>query len=143
MERRALRTTLLIALGSSVCFAVTIAASQVAVPIFGPLQTVWATRLISLGSLLLFLLIRRERPNLATRWWPVFGLQGLLDSGGYMAIFLGSTGEDAELAAVTSSAFGVVTVLLARLFLCEVMRWQQWGGIVLVFGGVAVLSVPI
>ena len=41
---------------------------------------------------------------------------------------------------VVASAFGAVTVVLARVFLREAMTWPQWAGIALVVGGVAVLS---
>jgi drug/metabolite transporter (DMT)-like permease len=74
------------------------------------------------------------------RWWPFLGAQGLLDAGGYLALFAGSTGEGQAIAAVAGSGFGAVTVLLACLVLKERMSLLQWLGIALVFGGVAVLA---
>ncbi len=49
-------------------------------------------------------------------------------------------GDNAELAAVTASTFGVITVLLAWIILRERINGLQWLGIVLVFGGIVILS---
>ena len=88
------------------------------------------------------MLVSSRRLDLPLRWWPVLIAQGLLDGGGYLALFAGSHGADTELAAVTASAFGAVTALLGRVFLREEMTWRQWAGIVLIFAGVAALSWP-
>ena len=48
-----------------------------------------------------------------------------------------------EFATVVSSAFGAITVLLARVFLKEPIAPAQLGGIVLIFGGVGVSSCPL
>jgi drug/metabolite transporter (DMT)-like permease len=47
---------------------------------------------------------------------------------------------DPEFATVVSSAFGAVTVLLARAFLKEPIAPAQLAGMVLIFGGVAALA---
>ena len=47
---------------------------------------------------------------------------------------------DPTIATVTSSAFGAVTVLLARLFLKERITPMQLAGIVLIFAGVGYLA---
>jgi drug/metabolite transporter (DMT)-like permease len=83
---------------------------------------------------------RRERPAFDWRWLPLLTAQGLLDGGAYLALFAGSAGDGAAIVAVVSSAFGVVTTLLGRIFLKERITSAQWLGIALVFGGVAVLS---
>lgn len=135
-----LRRTVAISLLSMVAFAVGVSAGQAAVPVYGELQTIWLSRLVSLVSLLILLAARRQRIHLPGRWWPLLAIQGLLDGGGYLTLFAGSAGEDAEIAAVAASGFGAVTVLLARVVLRETMTWAQWGGIALVFGCIAVLS---
>ena len=83
---------------------------------------------------------RRRPPVMQRRWWPLLALQGLLDGAGYLALLVGSEGPGSAVAVVVASAFGAVTVVLARLFLREAMTWPQWVGIALVVGGVAVLS---
>lgn len=139
-SRGSLRRTVAIALGSAVGFAVAVFTAQLAVPIYGNLQTLWAARIVSLLSLAVLLLGHRERPVVPLPWWPALGAQGLLDAGGYLALYQGSYGAGSEIAAVTASAFGAVTALLARLILHEPIRGLQWIGIAIIFCGVAVLS---
>jgi drug/metabolite transporter (DMT)-like permease len=136
---RDLRTTVLISLASATAFAVGVFTAQLAVPVYGELQTTWLSRLTSLAVLLL-LFIGRGRPRLPLRWWPAVMSQGCLDTGGYLALYAGSHGEASEVAAVTASAFGAVTTLLAWIVLRERIRLVQWLGIALVFAGVAALS---
>jgi drug/metabolite transporter (DMT)-like permease len=45
-----------------------------------------------------------------------------------------------EFAAVCASVFGVVTILLARLFLGERVRPPQWAAITAIFGAVGYLG---
>lgn len=137
--RAALRQTVLIALLSALGFAVAVSAGQAATPVYGEVQTVWISRLIGLAALLPMFLLPAYELRLPLRWWPLLAAQGALDTGAYLALFAGSAGEGAAIAAVTASGFGAVTVLLARVFLKERMTWAQWGGIALIFAGVAVL----
>ena len=140
ISRSFMRTTILISLASALAYAVLVAAGQYAVPVYGELQTLWVGRLISLATILLFFLARSERPSLPFRWWPVLIAQGMLDAGGYLALFAGSHGAGSEIAAVTASTFGAVTTLLARLILRESIGLMQWSGIIMIFTGVAALS---
>jgi len=140
VSRRDLRVTVWIAAASALAYAVLVSAGQAAVPIYGELQTLWLGRLVSLGSIALLFMGRRERPTLPWRWWPVVLGQGLLDAAGYLFLFAGSYGPDPEIAAVAGSTFGAVTTLLARFVLREAIGGVQWGGILLVFAGVAVLA---
>jgi drug/metabolite transporter (DMT)-like permease len=136
----ALRRAILAAIGSCLAFAVGVVAGQQAVPVQGELGTLWLSRLAALLAVVAVLAVRRERPALPLRWLPLLTAQGLLDGGAYLALFAGSAGQNAAIVAVVSSAFGVVTTLLGRLFLDERVSAAQWLGIALVFGGVAVLS---
>ncbi len=141
VTRRDLRTTVIIAFGSSAAFAIGVYLAQLAVPVYGNLQTTWLSRLVSLATLLLLLAARRGKgARVPARWWPAVAAQGLFDTGGYLALYQGSYGAGAEIAAVTASAFGAVTTLLAWLLLREAIRPLQWLGILLIFAGVAVLS---
>ncbi len=140
MGRADVRKSVVLALGAALGFAIVVISGQAAAPIYGELQTLWVSRLVSLACIALLFVGRRRKPRLMLRWWPLLALQGLLDAGAYLAIFAGSVGEGAELVAVTASAFGAVTVLLARVVLREAMSWTQWGGIAMVFTGVGVLS---
>ena len=135
-----LRTTILIAIGSSIAYAVLVIAGQRAVPIYGDFQTLWFGRIVSLAALAIFFLGQRKAPALPFIWWPFLIFQGLCDAGGYLALFAGSYGSGAEVAAVTASTFGAVTVVLARVVIKERIAVAQWAGIVLVFAGVGLLS---
>ena len=139
-SRPYLRRTILIALASSFAFAVTIAAAQHATPIYGEFQTVWMARWISLLAIGIVLACTRKVPRLPMRWWPLLILQGLLDGGAYVTLLAGSHGEYAVITAVVASSFSAMTVVLARIILREAMTWMQWLGIVLIVGGVAMLS---
>lgn len=135
-----LRTTVWIAIGSMVAYAVLVFAGQRAVPVYGELQTLWMSRVTSLAVLIFFMAAAKQKPCLPVRIWPFLVVQGTLDAGGYLALFAGSAGEGAEVAAVVASTFGVVTVLLARAILKEKVNTAQWAGIALIFTCVAVLS---
>ena len=139
-SRGELRTTVIISLLSAVGFALGVFTAQAAVPVYGNLQTIWVSRVVSLACLVLVFLGQRTRPVIPTAWWPLVALQGMIDTSGYLFLYQGSLGEDAEIAAVTASAFGAVTTLLARIFLKEPMPLLQWVGIFCIFAGVAVLS---
>lgn len=135
-----LRQTVLIAVAASVAYAVLVLAGQAAVPIYGEVQTLWLGRLVSLITIFAIIGVRAERPNLPVRWWPFLVMQGVLDAAGYLFLFAGSRGAGSEIAAVTASTFGAVTTLLAWIILREQIGSVQWGGIALVFVGVAILS---
>jgi drug/metabolite transporter (DMT)-like permease len=129
-----------IALLASLGYAILVISGQHAVPIHGELQTLWLGRIIATISLLPFLLVTRTTLGVPVKWWPVLCLQGMLDFGGLLFLFLGSRGDFAEITAVIGSLFGAVTVFLARVFLKEQMSLFQWLGIVLIFLGVASLT---
>ena len=141
-SRSALRKTILIAAAGSVAFSFAVGAAQHAAPIYGELQTVVMARWISLISIALVLLWLRRAPVMPRRWWPWILLQGLLDGGAYVALLAAGSGAGAAIAVVVASGFGAVTVILARIFLKEAMTPFQWGGVLLIIGGVAVLSAP-
>lgn len=65
---------------------------------------------------------------------------GCLDVGALTAVTLAGGLPNAEFAAVASSIFGIVTILLAWRFLNEPMRPSQWAGVALVFAGIATLG---
>ncbi len=136
----ALRRATLAAIGASMLFALAVVAGQQAVPAHGELGTLWLSRTVAMLALWALVATRRERPALPWRWLPLLTVQGLLDGAAYLSLFAGGAGDGGAIVAVVSSSFGVVTTLLGRIFLGERIGPAQWGGIVLVFGGVAVLS---
>ena len=89
---------------------------------------------------LLWLLQRRPGFGGLGNIWPALPLMGFLDVCAVSAVTLAGGMENAEYAAVASSIFGVVTILLAWRFLKEPMKAAQWGGVALVFAGIAALG---
>ena len=139
-SRRDLRKTIMLSLGASFMFAVTVAAVQEAGVIYGDVQAVFLARWISLACCTLLLAARREAPTIPLRWWPALGVQGVLDGSALVAVVAGSQGAGSAVIAVLASTFSAVTVILARLFIREVISWGQWLGIVIILLGIATLS---
>ena len=134
------RRAILYAAIANALFAVALVAGQYAVVKHGAGTTVWVGRMLGTGLLSLVFLLRRRAPNLPVRWWPTLLLQGSLETAAYFLFFEGAKGEDAAIAAVASSAFMVIGVLLGWLFLKEKVSLVCWSGIGLVFSGIALLS---
>lgn len=139
-ERDNIAKVVPLALMSSLAFAIALTAGQAAAPIYGEVQTTWFARLFGAAVLLMFFARPSERFDLPVRWWPVFLVMGALDVGGMVTIVAAGHLPQAEIAQVTGSTFGVITVLLGRFLLKEQVSWLRWGGIALIFAGVAVLS---
>lgn len=141
--RGRLPATLAIAGAACVVYAGMVSAGQAAAPIYGEVTTIWVGRLAAVALLAPVVLPRRARSpqRVPALWWPVLGVQGLLDAGGHLFLLTGSHGARPEVAAVTSSTFGVITTLLAYAILRERVTAGQWGGIALVFAGVAALAI--
>ena len=139
-SRAQIRETIMISLGASFMFAVTVAAGQEAGAIYGDVQAVFLGRWISLACCALLLALRREAPRIPFRCWPALGVQGVLDGSAMVAIVAGSQGAGSAVTAVLASTFSAVTVVLARIFIREAMSWGQWLGIAIIVLGIAILS---
>lgn len=125
---------------AGVLFAAALLLGREAVTEIGAGATLWLGRCVGLVLLLVLVGVAGERPRLPRRWWAVVGLQGVLDAAGILAFYLGSQGGQAPEAAVASSGFMVVAVLLGRVVLGEKVPGRCWLGIALVFAGIATLS---
>ncbi|MFN0043537.1 MAG: EamA family transporter [Alphaproteobacteria bacterium] len=139
-----LRPTILMAGAACACYAGLVVFGQLAVRHYGPFEALWQGRGVSLAGVLLLMAFARAiglgAPRMTARAWaPLAGL-GVLDAAGYLFLFAGSVGAVQTVAPVVGSAFGAVTVILARVFLREKMGAMQWLGIALVTAGVAILA---
>jgi len=134
------RTTLLIASGACLAYAALVITGQAAVPLIGETQTMWIGRCSGLVFVVLILIFQRATVKIPSEWLPYVGLQGALDSLGYLAFLAGAATVAPHITMVIASAFSVVTVLLARLILHEAVSATQWLAIVLIAMGTAVLS---
>lgn len=134
------RRAILYALAAAGLFAVTLLAGERAVAAYGEVATLWIGRMLGVAILAIGFAVSRRAPCLPRRWWPVLAVQGLLDGAAYFFYFMGARGDDAPVAAVASSAFMVVGVLLGWAVLKERLTPACWSGVALVFAGVALLS---
>ena len=71
---------------------------------------------------------------------PTLVMMGVLDAGAIGLVTASASLPNPEYAAISSSLFGVLTILLAWKILKESVAPLQWAGIATVFGGIAVLS---
>ena len=133
------------ALGA-VGFALTFALGQTAVQAIGPqagpaeLPITLMSRLsaaVIVGGWVIYsrASLAPLRPHL-----PLLGLMGLLDVTALGLVLAAGGLANPEFASVASSLFGLVTILLAWRFLREQMVALQWGGVGLVFAGIAWLA---
>ena len=135
--------TLGIAVAAALSYAVLVIAGQAAVPAVGHVQTALYGRVLAVPLVMLLIGLSAKKaagPGPGAPIYAFLTLQGALDGGGHLLLFLGSRGANPEIAAVTGSCFGAVTTLLAYFILRERVTAGQWGGIALVFSGVLALS---
>jgi drug/metabolite transporter (DMT)-like permease len=125
---------------SAVGFAATFALGQEATRQGADLPVMLIGRVVAFAAIAAMILARRSgfRPKGGTVW--ILILMGLLDAVALGLVTASGGLPHAEYASVTSSLFGVLTVLLAAWFLKEEVRPVQWFGIATVFSGIAVLS---
>ena len=71
---------------------------------------------------------------------PFVAIMGVLDGIALLCVLSAGGLPSAEYAVVTSSIFGLVTVILARIFLSESMTARQWMGCVLTFCAIGYLA---
>lgn len=88
-----------------------------------------------------FLLARRTSLRPVVSIWRTLLLMGTIDVTAMTLVILAGRFPDAALATITSSIFGLFTILLATLFLGEKVRPVQWLGALAVFSGIVVLGV--
>jgi drug/metabolite transporter (DMT)-like permease len=139
-ETRNNRITVLIALGACLAYAAIVLTAQVATPLIGEFQTMWIGRWAGLVFIAVILLVQRARLRIPSEWLPYVGLQGGLDALGYFAFLAGTNTAAPHITMIVASAFGVVTVMLARLIIHEPVSKMQWAAIALIAAGTAVLS---
>jgi drug/metabolite transporter (DMT)-like permease len=112
------------------------------VPNVGTAATVWMIRLTSSLLTVIVILVSRQpiappREGSVNSW--LLGM-GLLDTGAFVLNNRGMLIEQVSVMGVLASLYGAVTVTLAAIFLRERLAPWQWTGIVLIFGGIYLIS---
>ena len=135
-----LRRAMLMAIGSAFFFAVALLAADEAIGRYGLPLTLLSGRIV--GAIVLggAFLVMRKVPHMPVRAWPLILLLALVDTLGYVFVYAGLALENGEFAIVTSSAYSVVTIMLARIFLREQVVPLQWLGVAIVIAGIGTLS---
>lgn len=138
-RRRAIIWSLCAAAG----FAATFWAGQTAAHIGADLPVIIITRGAAIAAVAAGLIIKHGigRPQIALNGnlLLLFAMGGL-DALALGAVTISGTLPHPEYASVTSSVFGLVTVVLAWLFLRERMAPRQWSGVLIVFAAIAYLG---
>lgn len=125
---------------STVGFAVTFALAQEAARQGADLPVILVGRLVAFALLVVLLVWNRGSLAPQRGHFPVLALMGCIDAAALGLVTAAGSLPRAEYASVTSSLFGVLTVLLAAWFLKERVRPVQWFGIAAVFSGIATLG---
>ncbi len=132
--------TILFALIAAVGFAGTFALGQNAAALSHDMPSTLVTRLAAL-LLVVALLLAFKLPFWPGRdALPWLLAMGIADGIALMSVLSAGTLENAKYASVSSSMFGMLTIVLAWMFLKERMTMAQWVGCALAFSGVGYLA---
>lgn len=133
-------TVILWALFANVAWASTFIFGQRATQTDNAFDVLLFTRIISIATVVPVVVLTGSSFKTSLQNLPLLCLLGALDAIALgCALYAGGL-ENPEYAAVATSTFGVVTILLAWLFLREKMSPQQWGGVAIVFAGIGYLA---
>lgn len=132
--------TILYALIAAVGFAGTFAIGQVATGMAQDLPVILITRGVAI-VLLIAVIAAKSLPFWPGRAaLPVLVMMGALDGIALICVLSAGGLPNAQYAAVASSVFGLLTVVMAWAFLRERMTGLQWVGVALSFAGIGYLA---
>lgn len=129
-----------LALAACLGMAVSFAFGQAAAARMDPLQAASLARAGGAGLGLALLAWRPLGTGQALRRWPILLAMGCLDATALSSVIAAGALPQASYAAVASSLFGVVTILLAWAILGERVKAAQGVGIFLIFLGLGRLA---
>ena len=132
--------TILTSLIAAAAFAVTFASGQAAAELSPHMSVTLITRIISilLCFCIIFVAGLSYWPNRTAIPWLI--AMGCADGFALWCVFSAGSLENPQYASVTSSIFGLITILLAWVFLKERMTIMQWTGCIITFLGVGYLA---
>lgn len=132
--------TLALSLIAAVGFAGTFALGQHAAQISGEMPTTLITRVLTVALTVVILLGFKLPFWPGKRALPLLIAMGIADGIALLSVLSAGNLPDPQYAAVTSSMFGLLTILLAWLLLKEAMSLRQWAGCIVAFCGVGYLA---
>ena len=126
-------------------FAFTFALGQEVSSNGDPIMGGFVTRLTAtLIMAVIYLYTRMKAPQtklkLAPRQWAILFLIGMLDAIALGVVLAAGIYPNAEYASAASAIFGLITVLIAWIFLKEKINIVQWSGIFITFASISFLA---
>lgn len=135
-RRAAISWSILAAFGFATSFAMLASAAKTG----ADMPVTLLARMAGFAGVLGWVTLQRIDIKPAFAIWPLLLLLGSLDVGGMIAVTVAGGFARPEFAAVASSCFGLVTILLAWRFLHEPLTRAQWLGVLAVFSGIITLG---
>ena len=132
--------TAIYSLVAAVGFAGTFALGQAAAELSGEMSTTLVTRVFAVGLVVVILLLTKSPFWPGKTALPLLVAMGVADGIALYCVLSAGNLPNAQYAAVTSSMFGLLTILLAWTFLKENMSLPQWIGCIVAFCGVGILA---
>ncbi len=133
--------TIIYAVAASILLALSFWLGQQATALSEELPVALLSRSVACCFMFFVLLALRLPMWPSLRVWPLIIAMGGLDACAQFALFSAGGMPGAEYAAVASSVFGVITILLAWIFLKEPMKALQWVGCLIAFSGIGYLAI--
>jgi len=125
---------------SAIGFAGTFAVGQHAAELGHEMSTTFITRVAAVGGTVVVLLSCKQPFWPGKRALPLLVAMGVADGLALLCVLSAGSLPDAQYASVASSMFGLLTILLAWVWLKETMTAAQWGGCIVAFCGVGYLA---
>lgn len=132
--------TIFYALISAIGFAGTFALGQSAAAMSHDMPSTLVTRVAALSLVVAILLVFRQPFWPGRQALPWLVAMGVADGIALMCVLSAGALPNAKYASVSSSLFGMLTILLAWMFLKERMTSAQWAGCIVAFAGVGYLA---
>ena len=132
--------TALFALIAAVGFAGTFAFGHAAATLSHDMPSTLVTRVAALALVVIILLAFKLPFWPGRQALPWLVAMGIADGIALMSVLSAGALPNAKYASVSSSLFGMLTIILAWLFLKERMTFAQWAGCIVAFAGVGYLA---
>lgn len=125
---------------AAIGFAGTFAFGQQAAALSHEMPSTLVTRLIAFALVVIIILAFRQKFWPGRQALPWLLAMGVADGVALMCVLSAGALPDAKYASVSSSLFGMLTIILAWMFLKERMTGPQWVGCAVAFAGVGYLA---
>ncbi|AAV94848.1 DMT family transporter [Ruegeria pomeroyi] len=132
--------TIALSMIAAIGFAATFKLGQMAATLDGELNATLLARVTALVLLLALIVIRRQTLRVGAAALLPLVVMGLLDGVALLAVISAGVLDHPQLAAVASSMFGLITIVLAWAFLRESMSRPQWVGCLAAFLAIGYLA---